>query len=69
MEHWPAPDAVFIGGSGGELTELIGLCLTKLKPNGCLVMNFVTLENLTTALGTLKQSSTSFRMYINGDGN
>ncbi|MDF1581866.1 MAG: precorrin-6y C5,15-methyltransferase (decarboxylating) subunit CbiE [Methyloprofundus sp.] len=56
MQDWPAPHAVFIGGSGGELADLIALCLTKLHANGCLVMNFVTLENLNTALETLKQN-------------
>ena len=54
MEAWPDPDAVFIGGSGGELAELIRLVLSRLKPNGHLVMNFVTLENLAMALETLK---------------
>ncbi|TXK96699.1 cobalamin biosynthesis bifunctional protein CbiET [Methylococcaceae bacterium HT1] len=56
MENWPSPNAVFIGGSGGELAELITLCLEKLQANGWLVMNFVTLENLSTALEALKQS-------------
>ena len=54
MEAWPDPDAVFIGGSGGELADLIRLVLSHLKPGGHLVMNFVTLENLATALETLK---------------
>ena len=54
METWPDPDAVFIGGSGGELTELIALCLRRLKPDGWLVMNFVTLENQALALAALK---------------
>ena len=54
MELWPAPDAVFIGGTGGELAELIKLCLHRLTGNGWLVMNFVTVENLTTAIATLK---------------
>ena len=54
MEAWPDPDAVFIGGSGGELAGLIRLVLFRLKPGGHLVMNFVTLENLATALETLK---------------
>lgn len=55
LDTWPDPDAVFIGGSGGELVELIALCLGRLRPNGWLVMNFVTLENLSTAVETLKQ--------------
>ncbi|MEQ6342692.1 MAG: precorrin-6y C5,15-methyltransferase (decarboxylating) subunit CbiE [Gammaproteobacteria bacterium] len=54
MEQWPDPDAVFIGGSGGELNELIRLILSRLKPNGWLVMNFVTFENVAIAMATLK---------------
>jgi precorrin-6Y C5,15-methyltransferase (decarboxylating) len=54
LAEWADPDAVFIGGSGGELTELIKLILQRLKPGGWLVMNFVTLENLSVALDTVK---------------
>lgn len=57
LAQWPDPDAVFIGGSGGELAELIRLILTRLRPAGRLVMNFVTLENLATATATLKECS------------
>lgn len=53
LDAWPDPDAVFIGGSGGELAALIHLILQRLRPNGRLVMNFVTLENLATACETL----------------
>ncbi|NOX42145.1 MAG: precorrin-6y C5,15-methyltransferase (decarboxylating) subunit CbiE [Gammaproteobacteria bacterium] len=55
LADWPVPDAVFIGGSGGELQELITLCLQRLDKGGWLVMNFVTLENLNTAIEILKQ--------------
>lgn len=58
LADWPDPDAVFIGGSGGELAALIRLILARLRPHGRLVMNFVTLENLATAIDTLKQAST-----------
>ena len=54
LQQWPDPDAVFVGGSGGELAELIRLILQRMKPEGWLVMNFVTLENLGTAVETLK---------------
>lgn len=54
LQPWPDPDAVFVGGSGGELAELIRLILARLKPEGWLVMNFVTLENLGVAVETLK---------------
>lgn len=54
LDQWPDPDAVFIGGSGGELTELIALILSRLRAGGWLVMNFVTLENLATATVALQ---------------
>jgi precorrin-6B C5,15-methyltransferase / cobalt-precorrin-6B C5,C15-methyltransferase len=54
LDTWPAPDAVFIGGSGGELATLIGGILERLRPQGRLVMNFVTLENLATATAALQ---------------
>ncbi len=53
LDDWPAPDAVFIGGSGGELAALIDYCLGRLRPGGRLVMNFVTFENLDQAIKTL----------------
>ena len=59
LDTWPAPDAVFIGGSGGELGELIKLILARLQPGGRFVMNFVTLENLATATSVLNEFSAS----------
>ncbi|NKI97779.1 precorrin-6y C5,15-methyltransferase (decarboxylating) subunit CbiE [Rhizobacter sp. SG703] len=55
LDGWADPDAVFIGGSGGELAELVALCLRRLRLGGQLVMNFVTIENLGTATATLTE--------------
>lgn len=60
LAAWADPDAVFIGGSGGELVELIALILQRLKAGGWLVMNFVTLENLSVAVETLKTSGANW---------
>ena len=38
----PRPDAVFIGGHGGHLKEIIARVLTVLADDGCIVMNSVT---------------------------
>ncbi len=54
LDAWPDPDAVFIGGSGGELAGLIAGIMKRMRPHGTLVMNFVTLENLATATATLQ---------------
>ena len=37
----PHPDAVFIGGHGGHLQEIMEKVLQYLKPDGCIVMNSV----------------------------
>lgn len=55
LDTWPDPDAVFIGGSGGELVVLIEQVLARLKAGGRLVMNFVSLENLATATAALSE--------------
>lgn len=62
LDTWPDPDAVFIGGSGGELAALIELCLGRLKPGGRLVMNFVTVENLATATTALKATGVAWEI-------
>ncbi|MDQ6961812.1 MAG: precorrin-6y C5,15-methyltransferase (decarboxylating) subunit CbiE [Mariprofundaceae bacterium] len=62
LEQWPDPSAIFIGGSGGELATLIALCLNRLQSHGKLVMNFVTLENMNTAINTLKELQVTWHM-------
>ncbi|WP_340620419.1 decarboxylating cobalt-precorrin-6B (C(15))-methyltransferase [Xenorhabdus siamensis] len=47
-------DAIFIGGTGGHLTEIIDWALLHLNPGGRLVMTFILLENFTQALSHLK---------------
>ncbi len=55
LSEWPDPSAVFMGGTGGELATLIKYVLSRMKPDGWLVMNFVTLENLALATQTLTE--------------
>ncbi|GAB6050040.1 bifunctional cobalt-precorrin-7 (C(5))-methyltransferase/cobalt-precorrin-6B (C(15))-methyltransferase [Hydrogenophilus islandicus] len=61
LEEAPDPDAIFIGGSGGELAELLATCWQRLKPGGRLVANFVTIENLATATATLSALNAPWR--------
>ena len=42
IENLPRPDAVFIGGHGGQLKEIMARVLTVLADDGCIVMNSVT---------------------------
>jgi precorrin-6Y C5,15-methyltransferase (decarboxylating) len=41
-----APDAVFVGGSKGDLAEIIRVSLERLDARGRLVVNAITLENV-----------------------
>lgn len=43
---WPAPHAVFIGGSGGRLESIVELARSRLRAGGRLVINLATLEHL-----------------------
>ncbi|MEM7131832.1 MAG: precorrin-6y C5,15-methyltransferase (decarboxylating) subunit CbiE [Chloroflexota bacterium] len=44
--QWPAPNAVFVGGSGGHLGTIIEVIRQRLEVGGKLVCNLATLENL-----------------------
>lgn len=48
------PDAVFIGGSGGRLQIIINACHKRLKNDGRIVINAVTLDTLKIATDSLK---------------
>lgn len=47
-------DAIFIGGSGGQLAELIDWSLARLHPGGRLVLTFILLNNFSEALACLQ---------------
>jgi precorrin-6Y C5,15-methyltransferase (decarboxylating) len=48
------PRRVFVGGSGGRLSEILDLVAERLQERGRLVAAFVTLEHLATALDRVK---------------
>jgi len=50
----PDPTAVFIGGSGGRMEEILDFVSHRLKPGGRIVINVVVLENLSAAVDALK---------------
>ena len=53
VEHLPAPTHVFIGGSGGELKDIMALVLEK-NPTARIVVNTVTAETFAVALNAVK---------------
>jgi precorrin-6Y C5,15-methyltransferase (decarboxylating) len=51
----PPPDAVFVGGNGGEVARLMEACYAALRPGGRLVTNVGTLEMLAATHAALKR--------------
>jgi precorrin-6Y C5,15-methyltransferase (decarboxylating) len=54
FDDLPDPDRVFIGGSGGMLEDIIDAVDRRLKPDGIIVLNAVTLDTLTKAVEFLE---------------
>jgi precorrin-6Y C5,15-methyltransferase (decarboxylating) len=54
LNNLPDPTAVFIGGSGGRMEEILNVACRRLKPGGRIVINIVALENLGAAVDALK---------------
>ncbi len=48
-------DGIFIGGSGGNIEEIIKKYSLKLKKDRKIVLNFITIDNLHKAMKTLKE--------------
>ncbi|HZK25368.1 MAG TPA: precorrin-6Y C5,15-methyltransferase (decarboxylating) subunit CbiT [Oscillospiraceae bacterium] len=59
----PQPQRVIVGGSGGQLTEILTYCGEKLTPDGILVVNVVTPQNMVRTLERL-----SAEPFTNRDG-
>ncbi|RKY67406.1 MAG: cobalamin biosynthesis bifunctional protein CbiET [Candidatus Latescibacterota bacterium] len=55
LESLPDPDAVFVGGSGGRLEEILEIVCSRLRLGGRIVLNLATLENLSLALQKLEE--------------
>lgn len=55
LMDFPAPDAVFIGGSKGNLSQIIGAALSK-NPNALIVLTAIALETLTQGMAALQDA-------------
>ena len=44
LKDLPDPDSVFVGGSGGELKDIMSVVAARLRSGGRIVANFATLE-------------------------
>ena len=54
LAELPDPNVVFIGGSGGKIEVILDIACRRLRPEGHIVINVVTLENLDASVKGLK---------------
>lgn len=50
LHHLRPPNRIFIGGSGGEITKILGVCALRMLPGGVIVLAMATLEHLAAVL-------------------
>jgi precorrin-6B C5,15-methyltransferase / cobalt-precorrin-6B C5,C15-methyltransferase len=60
----PAPDAVFVGGTGHEVARLLEAAWKALRPGGHLVVNVATLESLSATHAVLKRVAGAVQVLL-----
>ncbi|MBK4728911.1 precorrin-6y C5,15-methyltransferase (decarboxylating) subunit CbiE [Oxynema sp. CENA135] len=54
LDRLPVPDRIFIGGTGGRLRQILGVCAGQLAKGGNIVLAIATVEHLTTAFNWIR---------------
>jgi precorrin-6Y C5,15-methyltransferase (decarboxylating) len=62
LSQLPAPNRIFIGGSGGNLPEILATCADKLQQAGVLVLALATLEHLRDVISWLGGGNWDYRL-------
>jgi precorrin-6Y C5,15-methyltransferase (decarboxylating) len=62
LHDLPNPDRVFIGGSGGQIEDILQRCGNQLTSNGVIVLALATLEHLNRAMNWLQAEHWTYRL-------
>ena len=62
LSDLPRPDRIFVGGSGGNIVDILDTCNQKLNENGIIVMAFATIEYQYRAIDWLNNNSWQYRL-------
>jgi len=62
LAQLPAPQRIFVGGSGGNLLGILDVCQAKLTEDGVLVFAFATLEHQNICLQGLKERGFKYHL-------
>lgn len=60
----PDPDAIFVGGSGGRLEDILITVLPRIRPEGRLVINLIDLNHVEQVHRILARSSYSYEILL-----
>ena len=60
----PDPDAVFIGGGGAAMLEILDTVLRRLRPQGRIVANFAVMERANATYNALRDAGMSPEMTV-----
>ena len=64
LDELPAPDCVFVGGSGGRLTEILELAALRLDERGRIVVNLAAIERVRQAKDCLNSCGLSAELTM-----
>ena len=62
LRDLPNPERIFIGGSGGNIIDILKICSHKLTTKGLIVMAFATIEYQLMALNWLKNENWQYKI-------
>ncbi|MGK7939120.1 MAG: precorrin-6y C5,15-methyltransferase (decarboxylating) subunit CbiE [Crocosphaera sp.] len=62
LQELPNPHRIFIGGSGGNLIEILDICKQKLAKDGIIILALATLENLVICLDWINKNSCKYQL-------
>jgi len=60
----PDPDAIFVGGSGREISRVVELAYERLRPGGRLVANVGSIESLSAVHGALVRAAKDVNVWM-----
>ena len=62
LQTLPNPNRIFLGGSGGNLIDILDICQDKLAKNGIIIIALATIENLGISLNWIKKNSWNYQL-------
>lgn len=62
LDRLPVPHRIFIGGTGGQLRQILGVCAGQLAYGGTMVLALATIEHLNSALTWVNEMHWEYRL-------